>query len=229
MRNYSKKVRAVNLEKRGVEQKIESIKSGFDKAAGSYRKRIDAQIFACFELAADLWKAKDDCDDVLDGDFKRHIQRRPKKSEAFRFVLSKVRSDAKEASLYYRATVSLFEKGVTLKDLTKAVDKAGGYRALASQNVKFPRVSKPPNAELESNGSDASGDDRTHTNTKSVQPIDTIVKTLHGTEMVHCKFDKSGRGMTKLGGGSWFGICGHVVGIVEGRQLIEFYDYTLFE
>lgn len=229
MRDHSKKARAGNLEGGGVERKIEAIKSGFDKAAGSYRKRIDAQISDCFELANDLWKAKDDCDDVLDGDFKRHIQRRPEKGEALRFVLSKVRSDAKEASLYYRATVSLFEKGVTSSNLTKAVTKAGGYRALASKHVKFPRVPKLQNEEIESDGSDASSDDRTETKNKSVQPIDTIVKSLKGTEVLHCKFSRNGRDMTKYEVGSWFGVCGHVVGVVEGRPIIEFFEQTFFE
>lgn len=96
--------RATLLRKGGVERKIERIKSLFDEAEGSYRDRIDKQIIDCFELANLLWSIRKNCADLLDGEFMRRIKRRPSKSEALRFVLSKVRTDAKEGSLYYRAT-----------------------------------------------------------------------------------------------------------------------------
>lgn len=113
--------------------------------------------------------------------------------------------------------------------LSKAVTKAGGYRALASQHVKFPRGSKLQAENNSTDGSHASGDDTNHTKTKNVQPVETIVNSLKGTEVLHCKFDKNGRGITKLETGSWFGVCGHVMGVVEGRPIIEFFDHTLFE
>ncbi len=40
MRDHSKKARTGNLEGGGVERKIESIRSGFDKATGSYRNAL---------------------------------------------------------------------------------------------------------------------------------------------------------------------------------------------
>ncbi len=94
---------------------------------------------------------------------------------------------------------------------------------------QIPRVTKVKDEEIKSDESDASEDVRSRTETKKVQPIDTIVKTLHGTEVVHCKFAGDGRGMTKLGADSWFGVCCHVVAIVDGRQIIEFHEYTLYE
>ncbi|MCJ2091477.1 hypothetical protein MKK67_02985 [Methylobacterium sp. J-072] len=227
------------LEKGGVERKIERIKSLFNKAEGSYRERIDMQIISCFEVASHLWGIRKNCADVLDGEFMRQIERRPSKGEALRFVLSKVRTDAKEGSLYYRATEPLFLKGVTLPELSKAVTDAGGYRALAAQHVKFPRRSKQPNNEVASDASDASGDDnakdqakddgKTDYGTRDEQQNYPVVKTFKGTEVVHCKFDGNARDMTRLVTGNWFGVCGRVLGVVDGRPIIEFFGHTLLD
>ena len=231
--------RAAFLKKGGVERKIERIKSLFDKAEGSYRQRIDKQIINCFELVDHLWSIRKNCTDVLEGEFTSRIKRRSSKSEALRFVLSKVRTDAKEGSLYYRATEPLFLKGVTLPELSKAVTDAGGYRALATQHVKSPRTPKQPNNEAASDASDASGDDnakdqtkddgKTEYRTRDEQQNYPVVKTFKGTEVVHCKFDGNGRDMTRLVTGNWFGVCGRVLGVVDGRPIIEFFGHTLLD
>ena len=156
-----------------------------------------------------------------------------------RFVFLEVRSDPKEGSFYFRGTRNLFERNVTLAQLTEAVNEAGGYRALAALHVKSPRKTKQSDDEPSSEASDTSDDHEAHdkgdggdkasNDMREEQRDHAIVKTLKGTEVLHCKFDGNGRDMRKLKAGSWFGICGHVLVVVDDRQIIEFFECVFFD
>ncbi len=126
-----------------------------------------------------------------------------------------------------------------MPELSKTVTDAGGYRALAAQHVKSPRRRKQPNNQAASDASDASSDDNgedqskdedeTEHITRDDQQKYPVVKTLKGTEVLHCKFDGSGRDMTssKLATGLAFVVASSVWSTVD--QSSNFFAYTLFE
>ena len=62
--------------------------------------------------------------------------------EFLRVVYQKSHYCTKKASFYFRATRAFYQSGLPLEAIPAQVTAAGGYKALAKANVRFPRSSE---------------------------------------------------------------------------------------
>ena len=123
-----------------LDKRMDILRRCFEDADRTHRATLDYAVQECIRLARFLW------------DHNRHVRQYVSKhtaeellkkgmdqDEFLRVVFQKSHYCTKKASFYFRATRAFYHSGLSLEAIPMQVTAAGGYRALAKANVRFPR------------------------------------------------------------------------------------------